>query len=92
MGRLPRHKDKEADRAFETGERAPELFLEDKKQQGDLIAKGCGEQRNRGIGEATTPPPPKFVSTLEPNTVNLEANIGAINPRTQFLGFFALLH
>lgn len=78
---------------FETGEGAPEL-LEDKKQQGDLIAKGCREQRNLWDWRGSLSFPgltPIFVSTLEWDTINLEANMGAINPGTQFLGFFAPL-
>lgn len=78
---------------FETGEGAPEL-LEDKKQQGDLIAKGCREQRNLWDWRGRCPPqhpPPNFVSTLELDTINLEANMGAINPGTQMLNFFAPL-
>lgn len=78
---------------FETGEGAPEL-LEDRKQQGDLIAKGCREQRNLWDlrSHLSSPASPlNIVSALELDTVNLETNMGPINLGTQFLGFFALL-
>lgn len=68
---------------FETEEGTPRLS-EDKKQLGDLIAKGLGGGgRDKGTYGGKKPPPGgrDFISTSEMYTVHLEANIGAINPR-----------